>query len=414
MASDQHELLSENPISARIYSIDMLRGIVMVLMALDHLRDFFTPTPFLPEDVSQTTPGFFIARWITHFCAPVFVFLAGTGVYLYATSSRKPSRDRLTFFLLTRGVWLIFLELALFSWLWMLELWLIIDQFFLILQVIWVIGVSMIVLAGVIRFHILAVLAFGLLLVGLHNLLDPVNIVDPPATRLFWEDIFLVLHGDRTTFLLIGGEHLGWTVGVSVIYPLLPWPGVMALGYAFGWVVRRGPRARHIWFAAVGVGATALFVLLRWMNGYGDPHPWVEQEERGALYTIFSFLNCEKYPPSLCFLLMTLGPAILVLPLLEILRGPVQRFFLLYGRVPMFYYILHLAVIHCLAVAYAVMNGWQPGWWWLIGGAPKDYTPRVWVAYAAWIVVVLALWPLCAWYAGVKRAHPDWWWLRYV
>lgn len=302
------------PARQRIDSIDLLRGIVMVVMMLDHTRDFVHSGAlfFDPTDLTRTTPAVFLTRWITHFCAPVFVFLAGTGAYLQL--ARGKNKRELSKFLVTRGLWLILLELTVIK----VGVWLSFDvRFLAMLQVIWVLGVSMIVLAGLIHLPLKVTAAFGLVMIALHNLLDRFEVAgwQGPGTPVpsFLGKIWIVLHQPPFKIFPILWEG---TPVVAVIYPLIPWVGVMAVGYAFGALYKLDKLERRRWLLMIGGIATALFFALRAVNLYGDPAKWSSQ--KNFLFTVLSFLNTTKYPPSLLFLLMTLGPAIAALAWFEL------------------------------------------------------------------------------------------------
>jgi len=382
-----------NPYRWRIQSVDVLRGIVMIIMALDHVRLFMGASAFSPVDPTQTSVAFFFTRWITHFCAPVFVFLAGTSAFLYARNTGC-NRNTLRNFLLTRGLWIILVELVVFN---------PVVQFLplnnLVLQVLWVIGWSMIILSGLIYLPRSVILAFGLLLIFGHNLLD---IWFPDQSG--W--IFTILHQRQP----INTSPLP----VMVLYPLLPWPGVMALGYLFGrLLVRPAPnRNSQIWL--IGLVAVSLFFALRVWNVYGDPAPWSEQS-RGWVFTLLSFLNTSKYPPSLLFLLMTLGPAILLIPWLEKWQGKKVAFVSVFGKVPFFFYLLHFFLIHLIATAWSLSQFGTTEWW--LGPAssfPEGYQLNLWLIYSVWVGVVILCYPLCRWYANYKRSHKEQWWLSYL
>jgi uncharacterized membrane protein len=383
-------------------AVDLLRGLVMVLMALDHVRDFFTNHPGDPAaNLATTTAGLFVTRWVTHFCAPVFVFLAGAGVYL--AGARGKPKSELARFLLTRGLWLVVVELTLVRWGWFFD----VGYGFSVLQVIWALGVSMIVLAALIFLPVRAVAAFGAALVVGHNLLDGVHAADLGAAGPLWN----LLH--ESGMLHPFGRAL------LVVYPLVPWVGVMALGYASGVVLTRPPDERRRVLVRLGAALTLAFVVLRAVNHYGDPHPWTAQ--RSPLFTAFAFLACTKYPPSLDYLLMTLGPAILLLGVVDARLGRAgqtprwARPFVTFGRVPFFYYVLHVPLVHGLAVALGAATMGAAG-----ANAiahkillPDAESARVGfplgVVYLAWIVVVLLLYPACKWFAGVKaRSRSAW------
>ena len=384
---------SERHVSGRLDSVDLLRGIVMVVMALDHVRDFFTDVRFQPLDLSQTTLALGLTRWVTHFCAPVFVFLAGTGAFLSLT--RGKTRRELSLFLLTRGVWLVVLELTVVRFGWFLNF----DYSFAIGQVIWAIGCSMIVLSGLIYAPPLLITLFGVAMILLHNLADG---IDPGTLGIFgwpWQ----ILHTGGPIQYFPG--HV-----FAAVYPLVPWIGVMAAGYGFGRILQLDERARRRTLMRLGLGLSLAFIVLRLTNFYGNPHPWAAQ--KSAALTVLSFINCEKYPPSLLYLLMTLGPAIALLPVLERWKGFGSNFFLTFGRVPLFYYVLHIPLVHAIAVVAGFLTGYNPGfmfanvppWEW-----PAGYGFSLPVVYAVWISVVLLLYPVCRMYAEFKRKHKSVW-----
>ncbi len=387
---------------ARLDSVDFVRGVVMVVMALDHVRDFFHAyaKTLDPLDPARTWTALFFTRWVTHFCAPTFVFLAGAGAFL--STRRGRTKGELSRFLLTRGLWLVVLELTLVRFGWFFNL----DYHFLFLQVIWVIGWGMVVLAGLVYLPVRAVAAFGLSLIFLHNLLDRFRSADFGALRWLW----VLLHETNVVFPRPGYVLL-------VAYPLVPWVGVMAAGYAFGSLLTSEGGRRRRALLATGGAAVALFVLLRALNFYGDPVPWSPQA-RGAWYTFLSFLNTQKYPPSLLFLLMTLGPAILALALFDRAGGPggPARPFVVFGRVPMFYYLLHVPLMHLVAVVFSYAKYGRAEWlfrnWPPPGQPPLEppgYGYDLWVVYLVWLGVVAALYPLCRWFAGVKSRRRDAW-----
>lgn len=323
--------------SSRLNSIDYLRGIIMVIMALDHVKSYFTEIRFDPLDLSQTSPELFFTRWITHFCAPVFVFLAGTGAFL--SLSRGKIKKELSKFLLSRGLWLIILELTVIRFGWLFNL----DYSLIIFQVIWAIGASMIVLAGLVFFPNKIIAGFGIVMICTHNLFDGISA--STFGDLGW--IWTILHISDIIPLGDGNSLLAF-------YPLIPWIGVMAAGYSFGSIMRLEKTEREKILLFLGIFLTVSFIALRYLNIYGDPNLWSVQNN--FLYTILSFLNTTKYPPSLLFLLMTLGPSILALYIFEKYKGTVSKFFLIFGRVPFFFYILHIYLIHALAaVAASIM-----------------------------------------------------------
>ena len=394
----------------RIDSIDLLRGIVMVLMMLDHTRDFIhnATQQFDPTDLSRTNVALFLTRWVTHFCAPVFVFLAGTGAYLQL--ARGKSKSDLSRFLVTRGIWLIVLELTLVR----MGMWFSFDvRMFGFLQVIWVIGVSMIVLAALIYLPAKVVGAFGLAMIAFHNLLDHFRVTSwrGPGTPVpsFREKLWMVLHQAFEAFPIVAFP----SPVVIVIYPLVPWIGVMAAGYAFGILYQLDPERRRRLLVIIGTTATVLFVFVRQLDVYGDPAPWSIQ--KSAIYTALSFVNTTKYPPSLLFLLMTLGPAIIALAFFELWKGggKVREFFVTFGRVPLFFYVLQWFTAHLISVLLHLVFR-KPVQWlfqtpidWM-GGVPNMGFNLV-VVYVCWIAGVLLLYPLCRWFAGVKQRRSDWW-----
>lgn len=359
---------------ARLQSVDVLRGVVMVVMALDHVRDFVSVTGFNPTDLSRVTPALFLTRWVTHFCAPAFVFLAGCGAYLGRAGGK--TRPELSRFLISRGLWLVLLELTVIRFLWSFDLS---DNW---VGVIWAIGWSMVALAALIWLPTWAVGAFGVAMIAGHNALDGVH----------GGALWTVLH-DQAPTRILGFETF-------VAYPLVPWIGVMAAGYALGPVLRLRPERRRRTLTVLGLSVLALFVLVRAFDVYGDPAHWAHQ--RSALYTVLSFINVTKYPPSLDFLLVTLGPALLALAALDVVRVDSTNPALVFGRVPFFYYLVHLLLIHLVAVAIVL-----PGHGLEAFRVSPDVHPvgtglsLPWV-YVVWIAVVVALYWPCRWYAGVK------------
>jgi uncharacterized membrane protein len=371
---------------ARIAAIDQLRGLVIVLMALDHVRDYFSGAQFSPTDLSKTDAALFMTRWITHFCAPSFVFLAGTSAYLL---SRHKTRAETSRFLLSRGLWLVVLEFSVVNFVWTFNL----DyRGGLTMQVIWVIGASMCLLASLVWLPSWAVGALGALLVAGHNLTDSIT----PAAFGSWAPLWNVLH--------VRGQI---PIGV-VIYPLVPWLGVMALGYAFGRVYELEERARQRSMLALGAALCLLFAAVRALNGYGDPAPWSAQARAG--FTLLSFLNVTKYPPSLDYTAMTLGPALLLLAAFEHTRGPLARALATLGRVPLFAYVVHLALAHLLAglTSLALGQG-KTVLTNLFVAFPEDWGFDLGGVYLAWLCVLALLYPACHWFAGLKRRRHDWW-----
>ncbi|GAA0526562.1 DUF1624 domain-containing protein [Chitinophaga japonensis] len=388
--------------SKRITSIDLLRGIVIIIMALDHVRDYFHGDAYLydPTDLSQTSVFLFFTRWITHFCAPVFAFLAGTSAFLNGV---KKSKKELTLFLLSRGAWLVLLEFFIITLEWTFNL--SYDVF--LVQVIWALGVSMIALAGLIWLPRNIILLTAILLIAGHNLLDNVHVPGADGAAIFWA----FLHEQR--FFTIGGT------GLFVGYPILPWIGIMTAGYCFGslYVPGYDPAKRHSILLYLGLGAVLLFVLLRSVNVYGDPAPWAVQ--RNPVFSLLSFLNTTKYPPSLLYTLMTLGPSFLFLAFAERPLNALTGKLVTIGRVPMFFYIVHIAYIHGLAVIAAVLTGFRPSdmvldTWVTASPQLQGYGFSLDIVYLLWIAVVISLYPLCKWYDTYKRNHRDKQWLSYI
>jgi uncharacterized membrane protein len=389
--------------SARIESIDLLRGIVMIVMALDHVRDYFHADAFLydPTDLSKTSVALFFTRWITHFCAPVFIFLAGTSAFLIGL---RKSKQELSVFLLKRGIWLIILELTIVNFAWFFNV-----QFSLItLFVIWALGIGMIVLAAFIHLPFKAILAIGALMVVGHNVFDNFKVDGNGPAAILWSMVhqFQGFSLSESYFLFIG-------------YPIIPWIGVMMLGYCFGafYQATYSQADRKKILLYLGFSLIALFVLIRLINGYGDPNPWSTQPN--PVFTVLSFLNVTKYPPSLLYVLVTLGPAILFLAISENYYGSVSQKIKILGRVPMFYYLLHLYLIHLLALTAALLTGYEASdmvfntW---VTNSPNlvGYGFSLWVVYVVWISVVLILYPLCKWYDTYKATQRSKWWLSYL
>ncbi len=361
--------------------MDLLRGMVMIVMALDHTRDYFSKLRFPPEDLAQATPFLFFTRWITHFCAPTFFLLAGVGASI--SLSRGRSKKDLAWFLVTRGLWLMILEVTVIHVGWNFHLH---APFLLI--VIWALGLSMIVLAGLIFLDERLIAGIALLMIFGHNLLDGI----PPSAFGSLAPLWHVLHAP--------GFAIPGTVIVG--YPLIPWSGVMALGFALGGLYRWESAARKRFLIQAGIAGIVGFLILRGLNLYGDPSPWAIQ--RSTAMTIASFFNTNKYPPSLHYLLMTLGPALILLASLENARGRVVDVISVYGRVPMFYYVLHLFVIHLLASAFALWQGGSAGFLGLdLSIYPPWYGTSLFGVYVAWFIVIALLYLPCRWYARFKE-----------
>lgn len=382
---------------ARLDSVDALRGLVMVLMALDHARDFFhfgATHGHDPLNLAHTTPALFFTRWITHYCAPTFIFLAGLGAFLSGT--RGKSRGELSRFLVTRGLWLVFLEVTYVQWLGWTFAFNLHTHFAL---VIWAIGWSMIALAALVHLPVGTVTAIGLILIVGHNAFDGIK----SASLGAWAPLWQILHEGGAVSIGKTGHTL------AAGYPLVPWMGVMAVGYGLGPVLLRPALPRRTLLLRLGLALTAAFVVLRFTNLYGNPRPWSAQPD--ALPTLYSFLNCHKYPPSLCYLLMTLGPALVLLGLLD--RGTPRWMqpLLIFGRVPMFFYLLHIPLLHALAVVVAQLTWGRADW--LYGTAPArppaDAGFGLMGVYFAWLVALGLLYVACRWFAAVKRRHGSAW-----
>jgi uncharacterized membrane protein len=390
----------------RLSSIDIFRGLIMVWMALDHTRDFFTSIRFEPENIDLTWPGLFFTRWITHFCAPMFFLLAGTGAFLYR--NRTGSVGKVSRFLWTRGIWLIILEWTIIEFAWTFVPW-------TFGGVIWSLGVSMLILAGLVWLPEWAILTFGLGLVVTHDLFDVVQPTQMGSLAWLWA----LLHCRG----VVPGTNF------FVLFPLVPWVGVMASGYVIGRVMLKERSLRQRILLFLGSTLTLAFAVLRGLNTYGNPIAGVAASSPGEWHplpavpmTIIYFLDVEKYPPSLQFLLMTIGPSLLLLswldrsghdPFIKKLTNP----FLVFGRVPMFFYILHLYVIHLLAIAMAYIFRqpvhwlWHGGFW--MNNTPEGYGHGLSFIYIMWLLTVGMLYFPCCWFAKLKQRRKDWW-LSYV
>ena len=377
----------------RIESIDVVRGVIMIVMALDHVRDFFNNSGLNPTDPATTTIPLFFTRWITHFCAPVFFLLTGTGAYL---SLRRKSKPELSWFLFTRGLWLIFLELTVTRCLgWQFNF----DYQVTMLIVLWALGWAMIVLSVLVYLPASVVTTFGVVMIASHNLLDSVQ----SSTNPLWT----ILHSPNLIL-----NHPGRVVFVG--YPLIPWVGVTAAGYGLGQIYSWPSARRKAFLLRLGIASTAAFLVLRAINLYGDPLPWATQ--KSPAFTVLSFLNTTKYPPSLLYLLMTLGPALLFLWAVDAATPRWLRPALVIGKVPMFYYLLHLPLMHLIAVALCYARYGQVHWMFESPGLdqfpitpPPGWGYSLPIVYLVWACVVLALYPLCRWFAALKQRRNDAW-----
>jgi uncharacterized membrane protein len=384
--------MAEKGKGRRLESVDTLRGLAMILMALDHVRDFFGTPGISPTNLAQTTIPLFFTRWVTHLCAPTFFLLTGTGAYLALGRRTIPELSR---FLLVRGVWLIVLELTVIR---CIGFQFNFDYQVTMLVVIWALGWSMVVLSALVWLPPSAILAFAVLMIAGHNLLDGVRSAHP---------LWVMLHSPG--FVV---NRPGFVVFAA--YPLVPWIGVTAAGYALGQIFGWEAGRRRTFLLRCGLSVVAAFFVLRGINVYGDAARWAPQAS--AAMTVVSFLNLTKYPPSLLFLLMTLGPALLILRALDGGTPRLLRPALVFGRVPLFYFVLHLPLIHLLAVVLCYAQYGAVHWMFEspnLGAYPFTPPPGWGVAlpwtYAVWVAVVLLLYPLCSWYASVKRRHTGPW-----
>lgn len=397
------DLRSATSTFTRLTSIDLLRGTVMIIMALDHVRDYFHAAAFYynPTDLSQTTPAIFFTRWITHFCAPVFMLLAGTSAYL---AGKKKSKQELSMFLLKRGLWLVFLEMVVMNFGWNFNI-----HFDLILFiVIWALGVSMIALAALIHLPMKGIIAISLIMIFGHNLLDGIQAEGNTLSTFLWS----LIH--QQAFFQWQGKM------VLVGYPIIPWIGVMSLGYCLGIIFTSEftSEQRKKILLQLGGGMIALFIILRATNIYGDPSLWSTQST--VFFTFLSFLNTTKYPPSLLYILMTIGPSLLSLAITEKTNNSLTKIISVYGRVPLFYYVIHVYLLHLLAMLAVELS---PGrdWTMMILSEPiwfqgdfKGYGFSLGVVYLIWIGVVVGLYPLCKWYDQYKQSHKEKGWLSYL
>lgn len=393
---------SASPLPAsRVPRIDALRGLVMIIMAIDHTRDFFhfSAMHFDPTDLTKTTPILFFTRWITHYCLPMFMFSAGMGAFLFG---QRHTKSELSRFLLTRGLWFVVVELAVmqFSYNFTFS-----SQLTIFLLVLYIFGICFIVMAALVYLPVrwLAVLSVAVIL--FHNLLDGINAVRFGSYAWVWN----ILH--QPGIFTVAGHT------VLTIYPLLPWVAVIGAGYCFAQIFLLDQTVRRRIMLRTGLALTVAFVVIRAINRYGDPAPWSHQ--KSAIFTLLSFLNCTKYPASLDFLLMTLGPAILVLAYFDKLKFKETNPVMVFGRVPMFYFVLHFYLIHALAVLAAFLRYGGSAATFIFnpppsfGGPanlfPPDFGYRLWIVYAVWILVLALLYPLCRWFAKVKATRRDWW-----
>jgi len=385
--------------SPRVYSIDILRGAVMIIMALDHVRDFLHYSAFLdsPTNLHTTTPWLFFTRWITHFCAPTFVFLAGISACLMG--QKKTTRE-LGLFLTKRGIWLVLVEVLIVTLGWTF------NPFYnlLILQVIWAIGISMIILACLVWLPSNLIVLIGLLIIGFHNMLDYAELSHQGPVNLFWD----LAHEGKFEVRKLSGDH-----ALLIVYAFLPWTGIMLTGYGVGRIFTGvySPAKRRSFLFGWGSAFILIFIVLRALNHYGDPVAWSTQ--RSPLFSFFSFINLTKYPPSLDYIMMTLGVAMIALGLLDRVSRDSFSFVGVFGRVPFFFYVLHLYLIHAITVLVFFSESYPA----------KDIAPQsspfmfrpdhfgfhLPLVYLIWMAIVLMLFPLCRKYDLYKRTHKHWW-----
>jgi uncharacterized membrane protein len=402
-------LAAMSPRQSRLESIDIVRGAIMIIMMLDHTRDFVSGDAFHfnPTDLTRTTAPLFFTRWITHFCAPLFVFLAGVSIHLQR--GRGKPIGELSAFLVKRGLWLVVLEVSVIR---VIKFFNVVPPYLATLQVIWVLGIAMIVMAGLVRLPVWVSAVFGVATIALHNLLDGIQVAPwtpagpaPAMTDRLW----ILLH--QGGFMPLGSGPRPY---FNVLYSLIPWVGVMALGYAVGHVYSWDASRRQRLLVRVGAACIVLFIVLRSGNVYGDPSLWARQS-RPAM-TLVSFLNTTKYPASLLYLLMTLGPGLIALAAAEgwqdasRLKTPLVTL----GRVPLFYYLLQWLTAHVIAVVLSLAAGKSVAYLFMsppdtFVQAPADAGFSLPVVWASWIAGVVLLYPICRWYAGVKARRKDWW-----
>ena len=398
------------PSSYRIDSIDLLRGLVMIIMALDHTRDFFHKGGMTsdPLDLATTTPFLYFTRWITHFCAPVFTFLAGTGAWF---QSLRKSKKQLSWFLLSRGFWLVLVEILVINFAFSFD-----PHYRLIgLQTIWSIGFSMMLLGVIIWLPFPIILILGSLIVLGHNSLDFYEAGNMGGSYPF---LYSLMH--HFGFYSLWDGH-----SLLVLYPFLPWTGLMIMGYCFGklFTVYEGLKRKKI-LTWLGVGIILFFIALRLTNyvgsrfHYGDPFLWSTQ--KNSLYTFLSFMNLQKYPPSLLYMCATIGPAILFVAWFGEIKSKFSKIITVYGRVPFLYYVLHFFLIHAVAAVFYLSRGhsFAEGVKPQTGFLPNFMSPQEGVSLAAvyliWILIVASLYPVCKWFSDYKQSHREKWWLSYL
>ena len=391
----------------RIESIDIVRGIAMVIMALDHVRDYFHIGANIddPLNLATTSPALYFTRWITHFCAPIFIFLSGTSIYL---QSLRKTKKELSAFLIKRGLWLIFAECAIITLGWTF------NPFYnvIALQVIWAIGISMVLLGLLIRLPYHFILVLGLVIVFGHNLLD-IPEAAPGFKAGFWWDIFH--HGFFVPYQYAHNHF------ILMIYPFVAWTGVMMLGYCAGifFTPKYSEAQRRKILSLLGLGLILFFIIVRFINIYGDPFPWSAQ--RNGLYSFLSFMKVHKYPPSLLYLCITIGPALVVLAFIEKIKNGFTNVMIVFGRTAFFYYIIHIYLIHILATVAFFIRGQHTvkeavdsmqnlPFLFIIPGEGVGLV----AVYGIWALVIILLYPLCKRYDKYKTNHKEKWWLSYL
>lgn len=380
----------------RFRSLDVVKGLAIVLMALDHIRDYWSPNAFSAEDLVYTTPSLFMTRWITHFCAPAFILLAGISAYLQL--AKYGDKSILSRYLLSRGLWLIVLEVIIVNISW--NAGLPVDHLWL--QVIWVIGLSMIICAGAIWLPDLPLILLAIGMIAGHDLLNGVQLAPE------WQWLWHILH-QQGGFDVFGGQYR-----VFIAYPLLPWPGVMLLGYLLGRLFVYAPQRVVYWCTLLGCTALGTFVLLRALGYYGDPSSFVAQPT--LVFSLLSFLNVSKYPPSLQFLCVTLGLCLLMLALAQRYKFPGANLLAVFGKVPLFFYLLHIPLINLSSqiwtfISYGkavnMLKASSEEW-------PVGYQPALWRVYLVWAVLLSVTYFLCRTYWQLKSTRRDVWLLRWI
>jgi uncharacterized membrane protein len=385
----------------RIESIDFVRGLVMIIMALDHTRDFMHIGSISqdPLNLMTSTPLLFFTRWITHFCAPVFVFLAGTSAFI--SMKRRNNLEYTRRYLITRGIWLIIIEFTLINF----AIWFDLHFRILLFEVIAAIGFGFIILSLLLKLPVWFIGLIGLLIIFGHNFLSGLEFENHPVLKQVLTPLInfnLYQVSPRFTFI--------------ISYPFIPWFGIMLTGYATGRLFELPAERRKKIFLSIGLSALILFVLLRFLNYYGDQSRWSVQ--KNELFTFLSFINVSKYPPSLLFSLMTLGVMFLIFHRADDLNKGFKRIVGVYGRVPFFYFLLHLYIIHCLMIIIMLLQGYH---WadlsfepFQYGRAGPDSGIKLPAIYLVWLSVVVILYPLCHWYGNYKTAHKENKFLRYL